>query len=263
MKKSLGEEIAQRDKKIAELEQVNSDRLEEITTLNAQLKERGEIDGILHSGGEPVLTDPFIREKRLREQLGKINVDHRLSKQSEAAAKAQTSKAENRIMELEAKVSNLPEDSSTDLGLLRANATREMTDLKKARDEFGATRLTLFELEKASLTETELDEMSRRYLEKEKECVRLEDKIDELKELLESYDTNWKEESESEDPLPAASLHAMDRVQRKRTADEALFTVDPAAAGTKRLKLSTEINIGQYVSSSTRDFYSIGHNKVL
>jgi len=77
----------------------------------------------------------------------------------------------------------------------------------------------------------------------------LEDKIDELKELLESYDTNWKEESESEDPLPAASLHAMNRVQRKRIADEALFTVDPAAAGTKRLKLSTEINIG--------------HNKVL
>lgn len=38
----------------------------------------------------------------------------------------------------------------------------------------------------------------------------MEDKIDELKELLESYDTNWKEESESEDPLPAASLHAMD-----------------------------------------------------
>jgi len=143
MKKSLGEEIAQRDEKIAELEQVNSDRLEEIATLNAQLKERGEIDGILHSGGEPVPTDPFIREKRLREQLGKINVDLRLSKQSEAAAKAQTFKAENRIMELEAKVSNLPEDSSTDLELLRANATREMTDLKKARDEFGATRLTL------------------------------------------------------------------------------------------------------------------------
>jgi len=89
---------------------------------------------------------------------------------------------------------------------------------------------------------------------------------DRLRALVTAYDEEWNliPDSEPENPLAAVvPLHALDQVQRKRTADEAFFTVSLTAPGTKRLKLSTEINIGPHVSSSTGDFYSIAHNMVL
>lgn len=69
--------------------------MKEIAELSAQTNGRGEIDRILHSEGEAVPTDLAIRERRLREELRKINVDLRLSKQSESTVKAQASPVQN------------------------------------------------------------------------------------------------------------------------------------------------------------------------